>query len=143
MSQKYSRTESRILGALSRLDDFFLNPLIQGYSGTAPETSRNTVSTNQGTNQGDSQSDPHPEVGVSQSQTTNSGPGDTYDSYCENHRKKKLPNYARKFEHVGKNLSQTVKTNLLGVYDEDLLPLWLEKLISCIRSEETRIIQLE
>ena len=37
--QEYSRTESCISGAPSCLDDFLLNPLNQGHSGTAPETS--------------------------------------------------------------------------------------------------------
>ena len=55
LSQEFSRTENRILGALPRLDDFLMNPLIQGYSGSAPETSRNAFSTNQGTNEDDSQ----------------------------------------------------------------------------------------
>ena len=41
LSQEFSRTENRILGALSRLDDFLLNPLVHGHCGTAPETSRN------------------------------------------------------------------------------------------------------
>ena len=50
LSQDTSRTENRILGALSRLGDFLMNPLIQSHSGTAPETSRNAFSTNQGTN---------------------------------------------------------------------------------------------
>ena len=36
LSQEFSWTEGRILGALSRLDDFLLNPLNQGPSGTAP-----------------------------------------------------------------------------------------------------------
>ena len=82
LSQEFSRTESRILGALSHLDDFLLNPLIQSHSGTAPETSRNTLRTNQGKNEDDSQSDFHPEAGVSQSQTTlNSGPDDAYDKW--------------------------------------------------------------
>ena len=49
LSQEFSRTENRILGALSRLDDFLMNPLIQGHSGTAPESSRNAYGTNQGT----------------------------------------------------------------------------------------------
>ena len=40
LSQEFSRTEHRILGALSRLDGFLMKPLIQGHSGTAPETSR-------------------------------------------------------------------------------------------------------
>ena len=68
-SQEFSRTKNRILGALSRPDDFFMNPLIQGDSGTAPERSRNTYGTNQRTNDDDSQSVPHTEAGVLQSQT--------------------------------------------------------------------------
>ena len=64
LSQEISRTENRILGALARLDDFLMNPLLQGHSGTAPETSRNVFSINQGTNEDDSQSDPHPEAGL-------------------------------------------------------------------------------
>ena len=63
LSQEFSRTENRILGALARLDDFLMNPLLQGHSGTTPETSRNAFSINQGTNEDDSQSDPHPEAG--------------------------------------------------------------------------------
>ena len=59
LSQEFSRRESRILGALSRLDDFLLNPLLQGHSGTAPETSRNAYRTYQETNEDHSQSDPH------------------------------------------------------------------------------------
>ena len=62
------RAESCILGALSRLDDFLLNPLIQGHNGTAPGTCRNTVLTNQGTNEDNSYNDLHPEAGVCQSQ---------------------------------------------------------------------------
>ena len=70
LSQEFSRTENRILGALARLDDFLMNPLIQGHSGTAPETSRNAFSVNQGTNEDDSQSNPHPEAGLFHNQTT-------------------------------------------------------------------------
>ena len=64
LSQEFSRTENRILGALARLDDFLMNPLLQGHSGTTPETSRNVFSINQGTNEDDSQSNPHPEAGL-------------------------------------------------------------------------------
>ena len=64
LSQEFSRTETRILGALPRLDDFLMNPLFQGHSGTTPETSRNVFSINQGTKEDDSQSDPHPEAGL-------------------------------------------------------------------------------
>ena len=49
-SQEFSGTENRILGAISRLKDFLLNPLIQSHSGIALETSRNAYETNQGTN---------------------------------------------------------------------------------------------
>ena len=75
MSQEYSRTESRILGALSKSDEFLLNQQIRTHSGTVPETFRNTNVDNQGTNEDDSQSDHHPEAGFLRSQTTqNSGP---------------------------------------------------------------------
>ena len=33
-SEEFSRTKNGILGALARLNDFLLNPLLQGYSGT-------------------------------------------------------------------------------------------------------------
>ena len=72
--------KKRILGALSRLDHFLMNPLIHGDSGTAPETSRNASSTSQGTNEDDSQNDPHPESGIFHSQMTqNSGPEEGHD----------------------------------------------------------------
>ena len=75
LSQEFSRTENCILGALARLDDFLMNPLIQGHSGTAPQTSRNVFSINQGTNEDDSQSDPHLEAGFFNNlKTQNSGP---------------------------------------------------------------------
>ena len=32
LSHVFSRTENRILGALAQLDDFLMNPLIQGHS---------------------------------------------------------------------------------------------------------------
>ena len=71
-----------ILGALSRLDDFFLNPLIRGYSGTAPETCRrNAFGTKQARNEDDSQSHLHPEAGIFHNQRTrNSGPEDGHDN---------------------------------------------------------------
>ena len=75
LSQEISRTESRILGALSKLDEFLLNQQVRTHSGTVPETFRNTNVDNQGTNEDDSQSDPQPEAGLFRSQTTqNSGP---------------------------------------------------------------------
>ena len=64
LSQDFSRTENRILGALARLDDFLMNPLLQGHSETTPDTSRKMFSIDQGTNEVDSQSNPHLEAGL-------------------------------------------------------------------------------
>ena len=80
LSQEFSRTENRKLGALARLDAFLMNPLIQGHSGTTPETSRDVFSINQATNEDDSQSNPHLEAGLFNNQMTqNSGPEDRHD----------------------------------------------------------------
>ena len=80
LSKEFSRTENRILGALARLDDFLINPLLQGHSGTTPEPSRNALSTSQGTNEDDSQNDPHPEARLFHGQMAkNSDPEDGHD----------------------------------------------------------------
>ena len=81
LSQEFSRTENRILGALARLDDFLMNPLLQGHSRKTPEASRNALSTSQGTNEDDSQNDPHPEAGFFHGQMMqNSGPENGHDT---------------------------------------------------------------
>ena len=81
LSQEFSRTESRILGALTNLDEFLSNQQIQTHSETVPGTFRNTNVGNQGTNEDDFQSDPHPEAGIFRGQTTrNFGPKDCRDS---------------------------------------------------------------
>ena len=81
LSPEFSSTESRILVALSKLDEFLLNPQIRTHSGTVPGTIRNTNVENQGTNEDDSQSDRHPEAGIFCSQNTqNSGPEVGHDS---------------------------------------------------------------
>ena len=80
LSKVFSRTKNRILGALARLNDFHMNPLLQGHSGTTPEPSRNALSTSQGTIEDDTQNDPHPEAGPFHSQLTqNSGPEDDHN----------------------------------------------------------------
>ena len=82
LSQEFSRTESRILGALSKLDEFLSNQQIQTHSKTVPGTFRNTNVENQGTNEDDSQNDPHPEAGIFCGQTTQkSGPKDCRDRH--------------------------------------------------------------
>ena len=68
-------TKSRILGALSTLDELLMNPKVQTHSGTVTGTFRNTNLENQKTEEDDSQSDPHPETGIFRSQITqNFGP---------------------------------------------------------------------
>ena len=58
-----------------------MNPLIQGHSGTAPQTSRNIFSIRQGTDEDDFQSDSHLEAGIFNNQMTQiSGPEDGHDS---------------------------------------------------------------
>ena len=75
LAQEFSRTESHILDALSKLDELLLNQQITTHPGAVPETFRNTNVDNQATIEDDSQSDPHPEAGLFRSQTTqNSGP---------------------------------------------------------------------
>ena len=46
LSKEFSRTESRILGALSKLDEFLLNPQVRTCSVAVPGTSRNIKSEN-------------------------------------------------------------------------------------------------
>ena len=46
LSKEISRMESRILGALSKLDEFLLNPLGRTCSVAVPGTSRNNISEN-------------------------------------------------------------------------------------------------
>ena len=61
LSKEFSRTESRILGALSKLDEFLLNPQVRACSVAVPGTSRSSNLENQGTNEDRPSDDPRPE----------------------------------------------------------------------------------
>ena len=66
-----------------------MNSLNQGHAGTAPETSRNALSTSQGTNEDNSQIAPHPEAGILLNQMAqNSGPEDGHDTLRKRVEKK-------------------------------------------------------
>ena len=79
LSKEFINTENRLLGALARLDDFLMNPLLPGHSGTFPEPSRHALNTSRGKNEHDSQNDPRPEAGLFHGQMTqNSGPEDRH-----------------------------------------------------------------
>ena len=83
LSREFSRIESRISDALSKLDEVLPNQQIQTYSETVPGIFRNTNMENQGTNEDDSQSDPHSEVGPSVCQprhSVDSDLGRTHDT---------------------------------------------------------------
>ena len=64
VSQKFSRTESRILGVLSKPDEFLLNPQDRTCSVSVPGTSRKNNSENRKLAGDCSLNDPSPEVGV-------------------------------------------------------------------------------
>ena len=70
LSQDISRTESRILCALSKLDEFLLNSQVRTCSVAVPGTSRNNNSENQEPTGDCSQNDPHPEVEFSACRTS-------------------------------------------------------------------------
>ena len=62
LSMEFSKTESRILSALSKLDEFLLNPQVRTCSVAVPATSRNTNLENRETTRDRSSDDPYPEV---------------------------------------------------------------------------------
>ena len=70
-SQEFSRTESRILGALSKLDEFLLNPQVRTCSVAVPGTSRNNNSENWEPIGDCSLNDPCPKVVFSACRTSN------------------------------------------------------------------------
>ena len=63
LSKEFSKTESRILVALSKLDELLLNPQVRTCSVAVPGSSRNNNSENQETTGDRSSDDPYPEVG--------------------------------------------------------------------------------
>ena len=63
LSKEFNKTVSRILGALSKLDEFLLNPQVRTYSVAVHGTSRNANSENREVHGDRSSKDPYPEVG--------------------------------------------------------------------------------
>ena len=61
LSKEFNKTESRILGALSKLDEFLLNPQVRTCSVAAHGTSRNVNSGNREIHGDHSTNDPYPE----------------------------------------------------------------------------------
>ena len=63
LSNEFSKTESRVLGALSKLDEFLLNLQVRTCSVAVQGTSRKANSENRETHGDRSSDDPYPEVG--------------------------------------------------------------------------------
>ena len=63
LSKEFNKTESRILGALSKLDEFLLNPQVRTCSVAARGTSRNVDSGDREIHGDYSTNDPYPEGG--------------------------------------------------------------------------------
>ena len=63
LSKEFNKTESRILGALSKLDEFLLNPQVRTCSVPAHGTSRHSKLENRETQGDRSSNDPYPEGG--------------------------------------------------------------------------------
>ena len=76
LSQEFSRTDSRILGALFKLDEFLLNSHVPTLSGTVPGTSRYTDLEKRKPTGDRSRSNPHLEVELTTRRTSNSSDSD-------------------------------------------------------------------
>ena len=72
LSQEFGGAISRILVALSKLDESLWNPQVRTSSSTVPKTFRNTNVESQEPNGDRSQDDPHPEMGPSRYQSGHS-----------------------------------------------------------------------
>ena len=71
LSQEFSRAEFHILGALSKLDEFFLNAQVRTCSVAVPETSRNNNSENREPTGDRSLNDPSPDLVFSACHSSN------------------------------------------------------------------------
>ena len=71
LSKWFSRTESRILSALSKLDEFLLNPEVRTCSVAVPGTTRNSDSGNREPNGDRSPNDSCPEARISSHHSVN------------------------------------------------------------------------
>ena len=80
LSQEFRRTESRILGALSKLDEFLLNLQVRTLSGTVPGASRNDDTENREPPRDRSQNDPFPKAEFSACWSNNSVNSDTEET---------------------------------------------------------------
>ena len=81
LSKEFSRTESRILGAFSKLDEFLLNPQIRTCSVAVLGTSKNNESENREPTGDRSLGDPCPEAGFSTYHSSNLNDSEQEESH--------------------------------------------------------------
>ena len=81
LSKEFSQTESRILGALSKLDEFLLNPQVRTCSVAVPGTSKNSNSKNREPTGDHSLNDPRPKVVFSAYHTSNLNDSDQEETH--------------------------------------------------------------
>ena len=103
LSKDFSKRESRILGALSKLDEFLLNPQVRTCSVAVQGTSRNANSENRETYEDRSSDDPYPEVGFFPHHS-----GQLNSSETENNSHMVTENYPH---NVQKNKSKIMETS--------------------------------
>ena len=82
LSRNFSRTEFRILSALSKLEEIVLNPQVRTQFGAVPGTIQNADVENQGPNEDRSQNDPRPEVRHSVYPTSQSANAEPNEVLC-------------------------------------------------------------
>ena len=92
LSKEFSRTESRILGALSKLE-FLLNPQVRTCSVAVPGTSRNNDSENREPTEDRSLNDPCPEAVFSSHHFGNLNGSELEESHHSNFEQCFLPIY--------------------------------------------------
>ena len=82
LSKEFSRTQSRILGALSKLDEFLLKPQVRTCSVAVPGTSRNSDSEPTGDR---SLNNPCPEAVFSSHHSGNLNGAELEETHHKNH----------------------------------------------------------
>ena len=85
LSKEFSRTESRILGALSKVDEFLLNPQVLTCSVPVPATSRNNDSQNREPSGDRCLGDPCPEAVFSTYHSSNLNDSEHEETHLSQH----------------------------------------------------------
>ena len=106
LSKELSKTESRILGALSKLDEFLLNPQVRTCSVAVQGTSRNANSENRETHGDRSSDDPYPEVGYFPHHS-----GQLNSPEAETNSHMVIEKYPHNYSHCFKNRIQNMHSN--------------------------------